>query len=99
MNTHYRGFMRITCKSLISVQLIMSKIFIKTTLFFAENARRAHVIFTLFLFVCLSWRPTYIVLYFCFVFLRLMYPMLPVSLDCPFLIGPSVLSNVYFVNR
>jgi len=27
--------------------------------------------------------------------LRLVYPMLPVSLDCPFLIAPSVLSNVY----
>jgi hypothetical protein len=25
------------------------------------------------------------------------FPMLPVSLDCPFLIGPSVLSNVYLV--
>jgi len=24
------------------------------------------------------------------------YPMLPVSLDCPFLISPSVFSNVYF---
>ena len=33
---------------------------------------------------------------FCFVFLRLVYPMLPVSLVCPFLIAPSVLSNVYF---
>ena len=31
-----------------------------------------------------------------FVFLRLVYPMLPVSLDCPFLIAPSVLSNIYF---
>ena len=31
----------------------------------------------------------------CCLFLRLMYPMLPVSLDCPFLIGPSVFSNVY----
>ena len=30
---------------------------------------------------------TYIVLCFCFVFLLLMYPMLPVSLDCPFLIA------------
>jgi hypothetical protein len=27
---------------------------------------------------------------FCFVCLRLVYPMLPVSLDCPFLISPSV---------
>jgi len=32
---------------------------------------------------------------FCFVCLRLVYPMLPVSLDCPFLIAPSVISNVY----
>ena len=28
-------------------------------------------------------------------FLRLLYPMLSVSLDCPFLITPSVFSNVY----
>ena len=27
--------------------------------------------------------------------LCLVYPMLPVSLDCPFLIAPSVFSNVY----
>ena len=31
----------------------------------------------------------------CFVFLRLLCPMLPVSLDCPMLIVPSVFSNVY----
>jgi hypothetical protein len=31
----------------------------------------------------------------CFVFLRLVCPGLPVSLDCPFLIAPSVFSNVY----
>jgi len=30
-------------------------------------------------------------------FLRLVYPMLPVSLDCPFFIAPSVFSNIYFV--
>ena len=29
-----------------------------------------------------------------FVFLRLVYTMLPVSLECPFLIAPSVFSNV-----
>jgi hypothetical protein len=34
-------------------------------------------------------------LFFVFV-LCLVYPMLPVSLDCPFLITPSVFSNVYF---
>ncbi len=33
---------------------------------------------------------------FCFVFLRLVCHMLPVSLDCPFLNAPSVFSNVYF---
>jgi len=38
---------------------------------------------------------TYIELCFCFVCLRLMYPLLPVSLDCPFLIASSVSSNVY----
>ena len=38
-----------------------------------------------------------IVLCFCFVFIRLMYPMQPVFLYCPFLISPSVLSNVFFL--
>ena len=38
------------------------------------------------------------VLCFCFVCLRLVYPTLPVSLDCPFLIAPSVFSNVCFIN-
>ena len=37
----------------------------------------------------------HIVLCFCFVFLRLVYPMLPVSLDCPFLIATLVISNIY----
>ena len=32
---------------------------------------------------------------FAFVFLRLVYPMLPVSLECPFLVANSVFSNVY----
>jgi len=30
----------------------------------------------------------------CFFFLRLVYPMFPVSPDCPYLIHPSVFSNV-----
>jgi hypothetical protein len=33
----------------------------------------------------------------CFVFLRLVYPMLPVALECPFVIALSVFSDVYFV--
>ena len=31
-------------------------------------------------------------------FLRLAYPMLPVSLDCPFLLAPLVFFNVYLKN-
>jgi len=33
----------------------------------------------------------------CCVFLRIVYPILPVSLDCPFLIAPSVFSNIDLV--
>ena len=55
--------------------------------------RRAHVYLT-FLCVCL-----YIVdcvqQILCCVLLRLVYPMLPVSLDCPFFIVPSIFFNVY----
>ena len=49
----------------------------------------------LFMLVCAKWCPTHIVLCFCFIFLRLVFPMLPVSLECLFLIDPSVFSNVY----
>ena len=56
---------------------------------------RAHVLFTLFVFVLVEWCPTHIVLDFCFVCLRFVYHRLPVSLDCPFLITPSVFSSVY----
>jgi len=58
--------------------------------------RRAHVLFKLFVFVCLSWYRTHIVLCFCFVFLCHVYTVLSVSLDCPFFIVPSIFSNVYF---
>ena len=37
----------------------------------------------------------FLVMLFCFICLRLV-SMLPVSLDCPFLIATSVFSNVYF---
>ena len=41
---------------------------------------------------------TFSVMFFV-VFPRMLYPMLLVSLDCPFLIAPSVFSNVYlFIN-
>jgi len=59
------------------------------------DCRRANVLFTLFVFVCVKWCSTHIVLRFCFVCLRLVYTMLPVSLDCAVLIAPSVFSNLY----
>ena len=55
------------------------------------------MLFTLFVFSCVYLCPTHIVLCFCFVFLRLMYVMFPVSLNCQFLIAPSVFSDVYYV--
>jgi len=39
------------------------------------------------------------VLCFCFVYLFLVYPKLSVSLDCPYLIAPSVFSNVYLIPK
>ena len=57
--------------------------------------RRARVLFTLIVFECAQWCPTNFVLCFCFDFLGLLYPMLPVSLDSLFFIAPSVFSNVY----
>jgi hypothetical protein len=55
---------------------------------------RARVLFSYlcFLGVVVS---QHIVLCFCFVFLCLVYRMLPVSLDCPCFIAPSIFSNVY----
>ncbi len=52
----------------------------------------------LYFFVSYGWKQsiyTSIEKIVCCVFLRLVYSMLPVSLDCPFLITPSVFSNVY----
>jgi hypothetical protein len=70
--------------------------------------RRTHVLFRLLVFVCVEWCSTYIVLCFssycvpcvvqhilCCVFLRIVYPVLSISLDYPFLIAASVFSYVY----
>jgi len=56
--------------------------------------RTAHVLFTLFVFYAYS--DAHHIL--CCVCLRLVYSMLPVSLDCPFFITSSVFSNVYRTN-
>ena len=47
-------------------------------------------------YLCL-FAPSGVTHILCFVlgFFRLVYPMLSVSLDCPFLMIPSVFSNVY----
>ena len=46
---------------------------------------------------CEWWCPTHIMLCFCFFFLRFLYAMLPVSLDCSFLIAPLVFYSVYLI--
>ena len=61
----------------------------------AVVCRGNNVLFTLFVFACVYLSSTHIVLGFCFAFLRLVYPMLPVFLDFPFVIAFSVFSNVY----
>ena len=45
--------------------------------------RRVFVLFTLFVFTCVQWCLTHIVLCFLFVCCRLVYLMLPLSLDFP----------------
>ena len=62
-----------------------------------DVCRRAHVLFTLFAFVCVLWCPTCIVLFFAwFVFvLFLACSIMPVSMDCLFLVAPSGFSNIY----
>ena len=58
-----------------------------------------HILFTYILFTyiffCSSCCQTHIALCFCFICFRLMYPMMPVSLTCPFLISYLIFSNVY----
>jgi hypothetical protein len=54
---------------------------------------RVHACFVYVICVCLHIVVSYTYcVVICFVFLRL---MLPVSLDCPFFIVPSIFSNVY----
>ena len=69
--------------------LFMLFVFVRF-IFTSSFCRRAHVLFTLFVFHCI--RCPHIL--HC-IFLCLVYPMLPVSLNCPFLIAPSIFFNVY----
>ena len=56
-------------------------------------------VFVLFFFMdlcCSSFQSCFdLIVVFCVFVLCLVCPMLPVSLDCPFLIAPAVFSNVY----
>ena len=62
--------------------------------------RRAQVLFRLFVFVYMTYSGVQCIL--CCVFVLFFFvlctlvPILPVSLDCPFLIAPLVFSNVYY---
>ena len=53
---------------------------------------RAIVLFTLFVFASMWWCPRHIALLVLFCFSS---PMLPISLDCTFLIAPLIFSNVF----
>jgi hypothetical protein len=57
--------------------------------------RRAHVVFTLFVFVCVWWCPTHIVLYFLFCLSWSCVLCVASFFDCLFLVALSVFSNVY----
>ena len=60
--------------------------------------KRAHVFFMLFVFVCLLLCPTLIVL--CFLLcLRLVYPMLPISLVYPFLFARYSLTFIFYATN
>ena len=56
-------------------------------IFTSSCCRRTRVLFTLFVFVCIVSSTYCVVFLFCF----------SSSLDCPFLIAPSVFSNVFFM--
>ena len=67
----------------------------KTWIYLQVGCSSVHVLFMFLVFVCAYWCSTHTMLCVCFVFLRLVNPMLPFSLYCPFFIAPSVFSNVY----
>ena len=62
---------------------------------FPVVCRKAHVLFTLFVFVTYS--GVHHILYCAFIFPRLLYHMCPVSLNCPFLMALPMFSNVYLI--
>ena len=89
------------CASLYSeFRVVMSVTISEIKMMFGSSlppvvCRMTHVLFTLFVFACVWWCPTHIVLCICSVGVRVVYPMLQVSLGCPFFIVSSVFSNVY----
>ena len=57
-----------------------------------------YLIYAICVCLCIVVSNRYCVVFFLFVCLRLVYPMLPDSLDGPFLIGPSIFSNIYVLS-
>ena len=56
-------------------------------------------LFIFSVFVCAEWCPTRIVLCFSLDFLGIVYAILPVLLDCPFLVPSSVVAYVYLRHK
>ena len=56
----------------------------------------SYLVSVICVYLCVVVSNTYCVCY-CFVILRIVYLMLPASLDYPYLIAPSVFYNVYYI--
>ena len=78
-----------SCRGVLGTQSPKKSLCKKTTTVVCKGA---NVLFTLFVFACAQWCPSHNVFS---IFLRLVYPMLAVSLECPFLISLSLFSNMY----
>jgi hypothetical protein len=73
----------------IHVKIVVCNFILAKCLLYKYSVRRRdHVLFTLFVFVCVQWRPTHIMWCFCFCIASFS--------GLSILIAPSVFSNVYF---
>ena len=77
----------------ISVTISAKKNYVRFV-FTSSCLQNACLIYVICFCLCIVVSNTYCVVFF-FVFLLLVYPMLPVLLDCPFFIALSVFSCVY----
>jgi hypothetical protein len=96
LNAIMLRFCPIICLYVLSSVFWCPLRFLHETMFGSSSppvvSSKAHVLFTLFVFV---YSGVQHILCCVFVFLCLVYPILSIPLDCPYLIDPLVISNVY----